>query len=153
MASLSQAPSSKTLPPGAAQLLPLVESFFISCALQGSVLPSAAPLTTQATGSSALRVSNAGPTPSSSGLPPPSPSHSAMSTGSRDKAGTGGGGAAALFRAGSTALDEKQGAFVRFVERHSRLLNAYVRRTPHLLEGESQQHDLISFALALVGMC
>ena len=105
MASLANGPSNKALPPGAAQLLPLVESFFIASALQGSIplppLPSVA--------STNARASHAGPSSSGSALmPPPSPSCSAMSTGSRGERG-----GTLLLKAGSIALDEKHGSFVR----------------------------------------
>jgi hypothetical protein len=134
--------AARLLPPGAQQVLPLVEAFFVLCALQGAIPapPSQAKdlLSAPSMDASALRVMAAA---SSSG------SGAARGSTHPPAAVVAGGGAGSssgsqLNRLASASLSlEAPGAgdsnclpFLRFAERHRRLLNAYIRRNTGLLE-------------------
>jgi len=137
-------PASRRLPPGAQQVLPLVESFFVVCNLQGAVPAAPAPA---AQGAGAQKAQDlvhghsldpatlaaliagqpVGGTQSDSQL---SLQRSTSSQLAVTTPGAGGSAAAAH----AAAQEEAHAAFTRFAERHRRLLNAYVRRSPALLE-------------------
>jgi hypothetical protein len=131
--------AARLLPPGAQQVLPLVEAFFVLCALQGAIPapPSQAKdlLSAPSMDASALRVmapaSGSGSGAAAAATPPAAAVVAA-----------GGGSSSQLNRLASASLSlEVPGAgdahclpFLRFAERHRRLLNAYIRRNTGLLE-------------------
>jgi hypothetical protein len=131
--------AARLLPPGAQQVLPLVEAFFVLCALQGAIPapPSQAKdlLSAPSMDASALRV-----------MAPASGSGSGAAAGATPPAAAvvaaGGGSSSQLNRLASASLSlEVPGGgdahclpFLRFAERHRRLLNAYIRRNTGLLE-------------------
>jgi hypothetical protein len=130
--------AARLLPPGAQQVLPLVEAFFVLCALQGAIPapPSQAKdlLSAPSMDASALRVmapaSSTGGGAARGATPPPA------------VVAAGGGSGSQLNRLASASLSlEAPGAgdadclpFLRFADRHRRLLNAYIRRNTGLLE-------------------
>jgi hypothetical protein len=130
--------AARLLPPGAQQVLPLVEAFFVLCALQGAIPapPSQAKdlLSAPSMDASALRVmapaSSSGSGAARGVTPPPAAVVAA------------GGSDSQLNRLASASLSlEAPGGsdsnclpFLRFAERHRRLLNAYIRRNTGLLE-------------------
>jgi hypothetical protein len=133
--------AARLLPPGAQQVLPLVEAFFVLCALQGTI-PAAptqgkdlltAPsldinLLTPGAGQAAP-AATATAAAASRGTPPPGP---ALSAGQLRRA------ASVALEAGGSLSQYGDGAlsmpFLRFADHHRRLLNAYIRRNTGLLE-------------------
>jgi hypothetical protein len=115
-------------------VLPLVEAFFVLCALQGAIPAAAAPakdlLSAQSMDLSAL-------------MPGSSSSDAAAAGGAAGGSGLATAGSS-LWRPGSLTLGDagtsSAGAadvtlpFLKFAERHRRLLNAYIRRNTSLLE-------------------
>jgi hypothetical protein len=122
--------AARLLPPGAQQVLPLVEAFFVLCALQGTCTIPGTPTTTAAkdllrapsTESQHLPLLGAAPLAGRSSTPPPCVSGLLRAAGTvgRDS--------------GTAASDASTLPFLRFAERHRRLLNAYIRRNTGLLE-------------------
>jgi len=135
--------AARLLPPGAATVLPLVETFFVlaearadAAAAEGAVA-SPPPRTTGAAPallpSPALRT-----TPSALGATLPRPPSRLDQPLVPTAGGPGGGGAGAVAGALGTAAAasaaEAAQPFTRFAERHRRLLNAWVRQSPGLLD-------------------
>ncbi|GAX74557.1 hypothetical protein CEUSTIGMA_g2006.t1, partial [Chlamydomonas eustigma] len=175
-AAASAAGSSKVLPAGASQLLPLVEAFFIACALDEALPPPP-----EVTDDSTLVTVTSALTPLPSFLSAEGPAAASTSRGSEAPgqaaaaAATAATGSLREFNAAEIAgastssanlnptpsllsssslmpaalQEEKHSDFIRFVESHTRLLNAYIRRTPALLEGSlaplMNVHKLIDF--------
>jgi hypothetical protein len=129
--------AARLLPPGAQQVLPLVEAFFVLCALQGAIPAAAAP---------------AKDLLSAQSMDLNAPLHSSSSDAAAGAVGAGGAAGSSglatagssLWRPGSVNVCESgiigAGAadvtlpFLKFAERHRRLLNAYIRRNTNLLE-------------------
>lgn len=152
--------AARLLPPGAQQVLPLVEAFFVLCALQGAIPSAATPAKDLLSAPSLdLNALNAlMPSTSSGGAAAGAAAGgagAAAGTSSAGAAGAASGGAAAvsglttagsshLWRPASMSLGEagSSGAsggdvtlpFLKFAERHRRLLNTYIRRNTSLLE-------------------
>lgn len=133
--------AARLLPPGAQQVLPLVEAFFVLCALQGAIPAAAAPakdlLSAPSLNLDALMPSSSSGTPAAAGAG--TPSAGAAATGGAAGLATAG----SLWRPGSMSLGEAGASaaggdvtlpFLKFAERHRRLLNAYIRRNTSLLE-------------------
>eukprot|EP00898_Chlorokybus_atmophyticus_P008084 jgi/Chlat1/8277/Chrsp78S07706 len=114
------------LPPGTAQVLPMVEAFFVlnECIRKLKDKGLWSPVTSKTVTSLVRKRKLHDRTASDI---------SAMSESSSDT----GFEAAAPSTAGRAESDEDQGvsSFVRFAERHRRLLNAFIRQSPALLEG------------------
>lgn len=133
--------AARLLPPGAQQVLPLVEAFFVLCALQGAIPapPSQAKdlLSAPSMDASALRVmapaSSTGSSAARGATPPPAAVAAAGGA-------PGSGSQLSRLASSSLSLEAPGGAdanclpFLRFAERHRRLLNAYIRRNTGLLE-------------------
>lgn len=124
--------AARLLPPGAQQVLPLVEAFFVLCALQG-VIPTAPSLARDLLSTPSADLTTLG----------------VPSTAAASGSGSGAGRATTPVPAASSAAQIKRGAsapldaaafvdgsmsFQKFAERHRRLLNAYIRRNTTLLE-------------------
>jgi hypothetical protein len=129
--------ASRLLPPGAQQVLPLVEAFFVLCALEGSIPPPPAPagdLLSAPSTAGSLDASGAaagggtgseGGPPRGAGAASPAPSGGASGAAAGGPAGGGDGASSGAARSR---------AFMRFAEQHRQLLNTYLRRSPALLE-------------------
>eukprot|EP00798_Chlamydomonas_sp_ICE-L_P016844 gene16844-23124_t len=158
-AAVGSTAAARLLPTGATQVLPLVESFFVLCRLQDAIPPAqtvgpakdeafaldgsvtalqalALQLKTQQEKEQAqLEERNSGALDGGTTSAASLPSHESAPM--------------ALASVGSVPLDEKHAAFLKFAERHRRLLNAYLRRQPTLLETSLSPllrvHKLIDF--------
>ncbi|DBB00800.1 TPA: hypothetical protein ACH3X1_000730 [Trebouxia sp. C0004] len=121
----SEAPSAAAsiLPPGAAQVLPLVEAFFVMC--DARTLPQTQPSSPLLSSMSAEFPLGATPGPST--MEPPSQ----QTPSSRQHAH---GGASAP----SQPVAEPHVPFLRFAEKHRRLLNTLLRQNASLLQGSLQ---------------
>jgi hypothetical protein len=142
--------AARLLPPGAQQVLPLVEAFFVLCALQGAIpaAPTAAKDLLSAPSmdlNTLLPGAAAAGTPAAAGGPGAAGTSSAAAAAAASGGGAGASGlasAGSLWRPGSIGLgDAGSGTpadvtlpFLKFAERHRRLLNAYIRRNTSLLE-------------------
>ncbi len=162
---------SRSLPPGAGQVLPLVEAFFVMCALRDAI-PAAVPVAGAAAAPAAGGAASAGPAHAaeaggaagtaaagagvnllsgqSSDMAALAAQAAATFRTSSDGAAAGGIAAAGRTSSSSTAAaavaaataqqhqkeeEARTAPFLKFAERHRRLLNAYLRRGPALLEG------------------
>jgi E3 ubiquitin-protein ligase HUWE1 len=155
------AASGRLLPAGAQQLMPLVEAFFVLCALQGAIPPppQAAQDLLSASGRAGsvdpavlAGLTSAGslqlPTVGSTGsLPGAGSSRGLARAGSMAAAAAGAGSSGAggttshdggagptTSSSGGPAAQEAVLPFLRFAEKHRLLLNAYLRRNSGLLE-------------------
>jgi hypothetical protein len=152
--------AARLLPPGAQQVLPLVEAFFVLCALQGALPAALAPakdlltapsmdLTSILAGGATSPAAAAATAAAAAGAGAPAAVAAAAAGGSAAAAAAGGGsgalssaGSLPLWRPSSMNLGEAASGvlldatlpFSRFAERHRRLLNAYIRRNTSLLE-------------------
>lgn len=125
--------AARLLPPGAQQVLPLVEAFFVLCALQGTI--PAAPTT----GKDLLTAASAEPAMLASSAPEAAAAGSSGSSRRSPAPGPATLLSNQLKRGASAALEgtgtsEGYMPFLQFAERHRRLLNAYIRRNSSLLE-------------------
>lgn len=139
---------STLLPPGASQALPLVESFFVLCSLQDAIPP---PLPQDGDLKHAPSSDNLQQLANQLRALSPSPSAAALlsSTSAPSAAGTSAAGTSSAGAAAPLESELRQLPFMRFAEKHRRLLNAYLRRSPALLESSLgplvRAHKLIEF--------
>jgi len=139
--------SAKLLPPGAQQVLPLVESFLVTCSLQDAVPEAPSentppPLQQQPSVEAASLLDSARPASPSLQQQQQQQEAGASSMDTdpqrqqQQQDSQSGSSAPANSAAGhlQQSQEDQYAAFNRFAERHKRLLNAYVHRTPSLLE-------------------
>lgn len=141
------AAAARLLPPGAQQVLPLVEAFFVLCALTGAIPPplqaSADLLTAPSAAAAALAAAAAAGAPGSGAAamalggdssPPASQEQLALARAGSSGAIAAAAGAWPSSSGGPQPPQQQHASFLRFSERHRRLLNAYLRRNHGLLE-------------------